>query len=747
MAEDFARSVDRGLNLSKRIYYGKEPPKMPSMERKMPAAESNLPTAPMMYAVITEPVIVDNPDIPSYQPYVHGRCEPPALIPLQMHAVAMEVDCYLETVFVTVSGTWRVHCVSASKTCDCRVAIPMGEQGSVLGVSIETPSRSYCTELITTDETDDPVKLANAKDGFLLKRQIYTLKVPQVVGGSVLSVKVRWSQKMLYQDGQVCLTIPFSFPLNVNPVVKKLSKKEKIILNVNSGSGTVVCCQSASHPLQESNRSGGNIGFIYESEVPMWSTNDFSFSYTVSSVENSCGLLLKSPSRHDFDQRNMFCFYLYPPHDILGKLFRKEMVFVVDTSASMQGSALEHVKTALQSALSKLDPEDTFNIIAFSDTSLSFSPKMEPATKETIDNAIQWINLNIVANGSTNFSLPLDQAMKMISKSKHSIPLIYLITDGTVEDEREICEVIRCQRTKGGLNSPRICTFGIGYYCNHYFLQMLASIGRGYYDAAFDTESISSRLERLFSCSSSIILADIKIDALQYLDSLELYPNSLPDLLSGNPLILYGRYHGNFPDNVEVKGTLADFSNFEIGVKVHKVMDVPLERVFSVRQMGMLTAQAWLTGKKELENKVIRLSLQTGFASEYTRMILVESEKGKQISKRETLKEVMMTDSTVRKILYLRQLGLGFGNLKATADNLPPEAAEPKLHETSDAIFAAAANCCSKLVDCCCCMCFIQFCSKLSDRCAVTLTQLCTALACFECINVCCEICECDLCQ
>nr|GMC78066.1 von Willebrand factor A domain-containing protein DDB_G0285981-like isoform X2 [Ipomoea batatas] len=717
MAEDFARSVDRGLNLSKRIYYGKEPPKLLSMERKMPAAESNLPTAPMMYAVITEPVIVDNPDIPSYQPYVHGRCEPPALIPLQMHAVAMEVDCYLETVFITVSGTWRVHCVSASKTCDCRVAIPMGEQGSVLGVSIETPSRSYCTELITTDETDDPVKLANAKDGFLLKRQIYTLKVPQVVGGSVLSAKVRWSQKMLYQDGQVCLTIPFSFPLNVNPVVKKLSKKEKIILNVNSGTGTVVCCQSASHPLQ------------------------------VSSVENSCGLLLKSPSRHDFDQRNMFCFYLYPPHDILGKLFRKEMVFVVDTSASMQGSPLEHVKTSLQSALSKLDPEDTFNIIAFNDTSLSFSPKMEPATKETIDNAIQWINLNIVANGSTNFSLPLDQAMKMISKSKHSIPLLFLITDGTVEDEREICEVIRCQLTKGGLNSPRICTICLKDFSQYRYLDYSSPSSQFFFIDADD----SSKHERniaIYGLVSIIYFWKLPLLVrLHFLIRLSLYPNSLPDLLSGNPLILYGRYHGNVPDNVEVKGTLADFSNFEIGVKVHKVMDMPLERVFSGRQMGMLTAQAWLTGKKELENKVIRLSLQTGLASEYTRTILVESEKGKQISKRETLKEVMMTDSTVRKILYLRQLGLGFGNLKATAENLPPKAAEPKLHETSDAIFAAAANCCSKMVDCCCCMCFIQLCSKLSDRCAVTLTQLCTALACFECINVCCEICECDLCQ
>ena len=25
-----------------------------------------------------------------------------------------------------------------------------------------------------------------------------------------------------------------------------------------------------------------------------------------------------------------------------------------------------------------------------------------------------------------------------------------------------------------------------GSYCNHYFLQMLAQIGRGYYDAAYD---------------------------------------------------------------------------------------------------------------------------------------------------------------------------------------------------------------------------------------------------------------------
>lgn len=99
----------------------------------------------------------------------------------------------------------------------------------------------------------------------------------------------------------------------------------------------------------------------------------------------------------------------------------------------------------------------------------------------------------------------------------------------------------------------------------------------------------------------------------------------------------------------------------------------------------------------------------------------------------------------VKKIIYLRALGVGFGNLKATADNLPVEAAEPKLHETSEMVFAAASSLCGKLCDTCCCMCFIQFCSRFNDRCAVTLAQLCTALACFECFSFCCEVCgECN---
>lgn len=50
----------------------------------------------------------------------------------------------------------------------------------------------------------------------------------------------------------------------------------------------------------------------------------------------------------------------------------------------------------------------------------------------------------------------------MFSKSGDSLPITFLITDGAVEDEKDICDAMKGHLMKGGLATPRICTFGIG---------------------------------------------------------------------------------------------------------------------------------------------------------------------------------------------------------------------------------------------------------------------------------------------
>lgn len=52
--------------------------------------------------------------------------------------------------------------------------------------------------------------------------------------------------------------------------------------------------------------------------------------------------------------------------------------------------------------------------------------------------------------------------MQLLAKTSDSIPFIFLITDGAVEDEREICTIMKGYLTSAGSVCPRISTFGIG---------------------------------------------------------------------------------------------------------------------------------------------------------------------------------------------------------------------------------------------------------------------------------------------
>ncbi|KAJ8441132.1 hypothetical protein Cgig2_006961 [Carnegiea gigantea] len=540
MADEFRGSVELGLQLSKRIYYGNEPsmkpPKQPPAMAKWPSpeVEDHLPKAPMVYAEISDPSIVDNPDILSYQPYVYGRCKPPALIPLHMYGIEVKVDCYLDMAFVTVSGSWRLHCVASGRSCDCRVAIPMGEQGSVLGFDIDASRGSYHTQLLTVEDAGDLDGLAKAEYGGLLKANLFTLKIPKVAGGSKLSVKTSWSQKLLYQDDKFSLSVPFSFPAYVTPP-GKLSKREKILLTINSGTGTEILCETATHPLKVLSHEVEKLGFLYESEVFTWSRADFEFSYTISSGDIHGRLLLQPPPPNDCDQREMFAFYLFPGDSHNRKVFRKKVVFLVDISGSMKGASIENVKKAVLSSLSNLNQDDFFNIIAFNGEAHLFSSSMELASLETLQQAREWMSSKLIAEGYTNILLPMNQALHMVSHGSNSISFIFLITDGAVENERDICNLVKVYCTKEtGLAFPRISTFGIG---KDLFLALFVE------------------------------------------KQMQLYPSTIQDLSYRCPVIMSGRYKGTLPKSLKVHGILADMTAFITDVTVHKAEDVPLDNV------------------------------------------------------------------------------------------------------------------------------------------------------------------------
>ncbi|GAA0163496.1 hypothetical protein LIER_39609 [Lithospermum erythrorhizon] len=257
-------------------------------------------------------------------------------------------------------------------------------------------------------------------------------------------------------------------------------------------------------------------------------------------------------------------------------------------------------------------------------------------------------------------------------------------------------------------------------------------------------------MEELFVRESSILLANIVCN-FDGVDEIEVYPSQVPDLSSQSPLIISGRYRGIFPEKLKVRGVVSDMSNYSVDLEVQESKEDFVIKMVAKEQIDILTAQSWLSGNKDLEAKVAKISAENDMISEFTRMFLLESDKGIPNSKPTSQKVSRKTgpkkaeDPKHPSTILLQYIGIGFGNISATVDNIPPGSRETKAMETAEALAKEASNCCSKccakVCGHCCCMCCIRACSRMNDQCAVVLTQLCSALACLGCFS-CCEACS-----
>ena len=91
---------------------------------------------------------------------------------------------------------------------------------------------------------------------------------------------------------------------------------------------------------------------------------------------------------HRSERGGYFTMILQPPERVTAAdVMPKELVFVLDTSGSMQGFPIEKAKETMKLALDGLYPSDTFNLITFAGDTHVLFPKPVPATRENLKKA------------------------------------------------------------------------------------------------------------------------------------------------------------------------------------------------------------------------------------------------------------------------------------------------------------------------------------------------------------------------
>jgi Ca-activated chloride channel family protein len=276
---------------------------------------------------------------------------------------------------------------------------------------------------------------------------------------------------------------------------------------------------------------------------------DFILKFDVAGKKISDAVMTHRGARGGF-----FTLILQPPERVTAAdVTPKELVFVLDTSGSMEGFPIEKAKETMKLALDNLYPEDTFNLITFSGDTHVLFPQPVLATRENLQLAQRFL-ASRQGSGGTEMMSAIRAALAPSGEQDH-VRIVCFMTDGYVGNDMEIISEIQKHP------NARVFAFGIGSSPNRFLLDKMAEHGRGEVEYVTLEDDGSAAARRFHERVRNPLLTDIEIDWAG-LPVADVYPKRLPDLFSAKPLILTGRYTSAARGAIRLRGNLAG-QNFE----------------------------------------------------------------------------------------------------------------------------------------------------------------------------------------
>jgi Ca-activated chloride channel family protein len=271
---------------------------------------------------------------------------------------------------------------------------------------------------------------------------------------------------------------------------------------------------------------------------------DFRLRYDVAGARIRDALLAHRDQRGGY-----FTLILQPPRRVtVEDVTPKELVFVLDTSGSMEGFPIEKAKETMGLALGSLYPQDTFNLITFAgDTHVLFEEPV-PATRENLLKARRFLQSR-AGDGGTEMMEAVRAALAP-SDARGHVRVVCFMTDGEVGNDFEIISEVQKHP------DARVFSFGIGESVNRFLLDKMAEHGRGEVEYVSLEDDGSAAARRFHERVRDPLLTDISIDwgGLQVAD---VYPKRIPDLFGSGPVIVSGRYTAGGRGVVRLRGTMS----------------------------------------------------------------------------------------------------------------------------------------------------------------------------------------------
>ncbi|MER2561653.1 MAG: VIT domain-containing protein [Myxococcaceae bacterium] len=410
---------------------------------------------------------------------------------------------------------------------------------------------------------------------------IFTQSVANLLPGESVQVSLRYVAPLRFDDGAYTFNFPMvvgprympGAPLagdsqgtgtmpdtdrvddasRISPPLERTGRDLSVEVRLETGA-VIEELWSVSHQLQ-SERTSSSRAVITLDAADRVPNKDFILRWKVSGPETRAAVVSTG------GPEGTFALMLNPEAQPSNEeVLPKEMVFVIDTSCSMNGQPLEAAKQAMALAMKQMNPRDSFMLIDFADRASSFHDSPLPNTPENVTKALGYLNA-LPSGGGTN---QLDGIRRALDRPADGdrLRVVLLMTDGFIGNEQEIF-----QETQRLLGNGRVFGFGIGASVNHFLLARLSEEGRGFYQYVRTDEDPTEAVSRFVRRIAKPLMTDVTIDwgGLQVVDVL---PRKVPDLFDAQPVVLLGRYRNGGPATITLRGHVGA-KNVELATRVN----------------------------------------------------------------------------------------------------------------------------------------------------------------------------------
>ncbi|MCA9802151.1 MAG: VWA domain-containing protein [Cyanobacteria bacterium HKST-UBA02] len=443
---------------------------------------------------------------------------------------------------VTVKQEFRN---SFNETFEAIYQLPLDEHGAVERMVLRTGNRVIEAEIKRREEAEQIYREAVSRGhtAALLNQErpnIFTQRVANIAPHQHIYVETTYVTKLAFADGNYT----FSFPTVVGPrfspsgsasdvpsvPATRGGRDLSIAVGIDSP-GTLAGIESRLHEIAVT-LDEPHHAHIRLRDLETIPNRDFVLTWRASGEDIESSYFTHRDGKGD----GYATITLMPPaHVEAGRVVPRELIFIVDCSGSQEGAPIEKAKDTLLYMLDRLHPEDTFQVIAFSDSVQTLFSKPERIRSGNLLHARAFVRA-ITADGGT-FMLPAVKQACSMPADKKRLRIVTFMTDGYVDNEYEVLSTVRKLR-----GTSRWFAFGTGNSVNRFLIDAMAREGGGEAEYVLLDSNSREIAENFAKKIAAPILTDVEVsfEGVELLDLCS--AGGSQDLWSHRPIRITGRY-------------------------------------------------------------------------------------------------------------------------------------------------------------------------------------------------------------